>query len=235
MQKLSHFVTLSSEDKQLLRDSVVRVKEYSENHEIISEGERPEYAHLVMEGWACRFKHQEQGRRAIMAYLIPGDLCDIHITLLDHMDHSIGALTPVKAALISREAIHSIFKENGALARAFFWSVLIEESITREWFVNVTCRSADKRLAHIFCEMLIRYRMAGITQDNSIDLPLTQEELADAMGITSVHTNRVLQKLRKEGLVSLENKRLIIHDWENLKRFGEFDEAYLHLDEKKNT
>lgn len=231
IHRLGNFLTLSDEDKQQLNDAIVRVDEIDENQEILSEDEKPEHIHLIIEGWACRYKYLEQGQRIILGYLIPGDLCDVHIALLDHMDHSIGTLTPAKVALIPRETVNRIFEENATLARAFFWTALIEESTLREWFVNNSGRSTEKRLAHLFCEMQVRYRAAGLAQDNHSDFPLTQEELADAMGVTVVHTNRVLQRLRKEGMITLAGKRLTINDWERLRAFAEFSPNYLHLSE----
>ncbi|MHB0775166.1 Crp/Fnr family transcriptional regulator [Halomonas sp. WWR20] len=231
MTKLEKFLTLSSEDKRLLSEAVTRVETIDKDQEIISQDERPDHVHLILDGWICRYKYLEQGKRAIMAYLIPGDMCDVHITLLDHMDHSVRSLTPVKVAYLPRETLERFFQDNTTLARAFFWAALVEESTLREWFVNVTSRPADKRLAHLFCEMQVRHRAAGLTQGNSIDFPLTQNDLADAMGITPVHTNRVLQRLRREGMVAFGNKRMTIHDWEGLKAFAEFDLGYLHLSE----
>lgn len=231
VRRLSHFLTLSDDDKRILRDAIVRVEEFDAHQDIIRENEKPEYVHLIVEGWACRYKYLEQGQRIILGYLIPGDLCDVHIALLDHMDHSIGTLTPVSVALIPRETANQIFESNSKLARAFFWTALIEESILREWFVNNNGRSAEKRLAHLFCEMQVRYRAAGLARDNHSDFPLVQAELADALGISVVHTNRVLQKLRREGMITLAGKRLTIIDWERLKDFAEFDPSYLHLNE----
>ncbi|WP_248730188.1 MULTISPECIES: Crp/Fnr family transcriptional regulator [Halomonadaceae] len=230
--KLDNYLTLTEEDQESLRDAIVGVEELKQGRDIIRVNERPEYVHLILEGWACRYKILPDGKRAIMSYLIPGDLCDVHIAMLDHMDHSVSTITPLRMALLSRQKIEDIFEKNNTLARAFFWSSLLEESTMREWFVNVTCRPADKRIAHIFCEMMIRYRAAGLTdQHNCIEFPLTQSELADATGITVVHTNRVLQKLRKEEMISLANKQLTIIDWERLKEFGDFDPSYLHLSE----
>jgi CRP-like cAMP-binding protein len=163
-----------------------------------------------------------------MAFLIPGDLCDVHITILDEMDHSIRALTPVTLRKFPADEIRNIMENHPRLARALFWSTLVDEAILREWLVNIGTRPAELRLAHIFCEMVLRTRMAGYAENDSIEFPLTQAELSESMGLTQVHTNRVLQKLRQEGLVKLEKKRLTILDWDRLKQFSQFDPIYLH-------
>lgn len=232
INKLENYLALSDADKQQLVNAVDRVEDIKPDQDIICVNEKPEYVHLILDGWACRYKLLEDGQRAIVAYLIPGDLCDIHIAMLDHMDHSVCSLTPLKIAYLSRNKVEEVFHNNTTLARAFFWSALIEESIMREWFANVTSRPADKRLAHMFCEIMMRYRAAGLTdRHDCIDFPLTQNELADAAGLSVVHTNRVLQRLRKEGMITFAHKRLEITDWERLKTFGDFDPRYMHLSE----
>ncbi|GAB2786442.1 Crp/Fnr family transcriptional regulator [Halomonas shantousis] len=231
--RLGNYLALSRSDEQILRDSVVRVEEYSRNQQVNSANERPEYVHIVVEGWLYRYKYLEQGKRSILGYLIPGDVSDIHIALLDHMDHSVSTLTPARCALIPREKISHIFENHTSLAYALFWTSLVEESVLREWFVNNTGRPADKRLAHLLCEMYVRHRASGLVHEHAMLFPLTQNDLADAMGITLVHTNRVLQRLRKEGLITLENKHLVINDWERLRAFAEFSTDYLHLEEQK--
>ncbi|RCV87953.1 Crp/Fnr family transcriptional regulator [Vreelandella rituensis] len=195
---------------------------------IINEGERPKYVYLIEKGWACRYKLLENGDNHIMAYLIPGDLCDVHIAILDEMDHSLRALTPVTLRKFPADEMRNIMENHHRLARALFWSTLVDEAVLREWLVNMGTRPAESRLAHLFCEMLIRSHIAGCAKDNSFEFPLSQAELGETIGLTSVHTNRVLQKLRQEGLVSLEKKRLTILDWERLKEFSQFDSIYLH-------
>lgn len=230
--RLENFLTLSDEDRQVLNDAVTRVVEVGKDEVIINDNERPDHVHIVIEGWACRYKYLEQGKRAILAYLIPGDIVDVHVALLDHMDHSVMTLTPAKFALIPRETITHIFENHTPLAYGLFWAALVEESVQREWFVNNTGRPADKRLAHLFCEMQIRHRAAKLTHEQYIEIPLTQQDLADAMGITVVHTNRVLQKLRKDGMIIYDHSRMTITDWERLKAFAEFDMGYMHLTEE---
>jgi CRP-like cAMP-binding protein len=232
IHRLGNFMELTEPDKQRLRDSTIRTITVDRGKNLINENERPDYVHIVIEGWACRYKQLADGQRAILGYLIPGDVCDVHIALLDHMDHSVSTLTSATFALIPRETVNHIFENHTPLAYAFFWASLVEESVQREWFVNNTGRPADKRLAHLLCEMQLRHRAAGLTRDNCIDFPLTQQDLADAMGITVVHTNRVMQKLRSEGLIAYDNKQLTIHDWEALKAFGDFDPGYMHLTEE---
>ncbi|WP_319941435.1 Crp/Fnr family transcriptional regulator [Halomonas jincaotanensis] len=233
VNKLENYLTLSDADKQQLKNAVVRVEDIKKDQDVICVNERPEFVHLIVDGWACRYKLIENGDRAIVAYLIPGDLCDIHIAMLDHMDHSVCSLTPLRIAYLERQKVEEIFFSNNTLARAFFWSTLIEESIMREWFANVTSRPADKRLAHMFCEIMMRYRAAGLTERHDcINFPLTQIELADAAGLSVVHTNRVLQRLRKEGMITFASKRLEIKNWDRLKAFGDFDPRYMHLREE---
>ncbi|MHB0777472.1 Crp/Fnr family transcriptional regulator [Halomonas sp. WWR20] len=230
--RLNNYLRLSDEDKQALRDSVTQVVEFERNQKIISDNERPDHVHVVIEGWACRYKYVEEGKRAILGFLVPGDMVDVHVALLDHMDHSVMTLSPAKFALIPRETITHIFENHTSLAYGLFWAALVEESIQREWFVNNTSRPADKRLAHLCCEMLMRHRAAGLTQESNIEFPLTQQDLADAMGVTNVHVNRVLQRLREDEMLAFHHKRMTFTDWDRLKAFAEFDPGYMHLTEQ---
>ncbi|CAM3903855.1 Crp/Fnr family transcriptional regulator [Vreelandella rituensis] len=228
VNKLSYYMTLSNEEKQVLVKAATRSFHVDKGEVIINEGERPDYVYLIVKGWACRYKLLKNGDVCIMTYLIPGDPCDVHITILDVMDHSIRALTPMTLIMFPADEMRNIMENHYRLARALFWSILVDEAILREWLVNMGTRPAGPRLAHVFCEMLIRLRIAGCAEDHSFEFPLTQAELGESMGLTPVHTNRVLRKLRQEGLVSLEKKRLTILDWERLKQFSQFDPIYLH-------
>ncbi|WP_106476894.1 Crp/Fnr family transcriptional regulator [Phytohalomonas tamaricis] len=228
--KLERFRPLSDADRQLLADAFTHAADIPKHQHIITEGEQANEVHLLVEGWACRYKLLPNGKRHIVAYLMPGDLCDIHVTLLKRMDHSIMTLTPAKVMAISHDRINELLDTNPALSCALLWSTSVDEATLREWLVNIGSRSAEQRLAHLFCELMVRSRAAGIIEDSCMTLPLTQDDMGDAMGLTAVHTNRVLQKLRREGLIELKGRRLIIHDWERLTAFSEFDPAYLHLE-----
>ncbi|WP_244890864.1 Crp/Fnr family transcriptional regulator [Modicisalibacter xianhensis] len=228
--KLDHFMSLTEEEKRSIEQAATIRRTYQKGEDVISEGQRPDFVHLIEEGWACRYKRLDNGDDHIMAYLIPGDLCDVHVTILNEMDHSIRALTPLKIALLPAHEISLLMESSSRIARALFWSTLVDEATLREWLVNAGSRSADRRLAHVFCEMLLRSRIAGLTDDNSFDLPLTQVELANSMGLTPIHVNRTLQKLRAENLIAFNNKRMRILDWESLKEFSGFKPNYLHCE-----
>lgn len=228
IQKLSHYMVLSEEEKQILENTARQRVAVDKGDDIITQGQRPDYVYLIESGWACRYKLLEDGNNHIMAFLIPGDLCDVHVTILDKMDHSIRALTALKLTKFSIDEMINIMENHPRLARAFFWSTLVDEATLREWLVNMGTRSCELRVAHVFCELLLRSRMAGLSYDGSFDFPLTQVELGESMGISHVHTNRVLQKLRQEGLISMEGRRVIIHDWKRMKAFAQFDPTYLH-------
>ncbi len=228
IQKLEQFAKLSDEDKQVLEDAAREVKVIGPRQDIITEDDKPDNVHLILDGWAARYKVLPNGDRSIMAYLIPGDLCDIHITLLDQMDHSIGALSTCRVAFIPRERMDEIMRREWQLGRALWWATLVDEAILREWLVNVAQRPADKRLAHLICEMLLRSKAVGLSDDDGFDLPLTQEELADTMGLSTVHVNRTLQDLRGNGLITSKGKRMIVNDVDRLFAFAEFNPKYLH-------
>jgi CRP-like cAMP-binding protein len=144
------------------------------------------------------------------------------------MDHSIGTLSPAKVAFIPREKMDELMRKGDNLGRALMWSTLVDEAILREWLVNLGHRPADKRVAHLICEMMLRSNAVGLTDDDSFDLPLTQEELADTMGITPVHMNRTLQTLRGHNLITTQGKRVYINDVTRLMEFSGFNPNYLH-------
>lgn len=235
LTRLTHFITLPEPDRQRLCRAVTHLAQLDRGQTLVQENERPAYVHIVVSGWSCRYKALPNGERVILGYLLPGDVCDVHIALLDHMDHSIQTLSPATFALIPRETITAIFEHHTTLAYAFFWASLIEESIQREWFVNNTGRPADQRLAHLLCEVQLRHCAAGLARGPGIAFPVTQQDLADALGITVVHTNRMLRQLRSAGWITCDHRQLFIHDWSALAAHGAFDPGYMHLSENGFT
>ena len=229
-RKLENFVPLSGEDRRVLADAVRDSRGVGARTDIIREGERPDNVHLVLEGFACRYKFVPDGRRDIMAYMVPGDLCDVHVFILKKMDHSIGTLSACRVVDIPRDRILEML-ERPAIARALWWSTLVDEATLREWLVNVGRRPAEQRVAHLLCELLMRLQTVGLANGDSYELPITQSDLADTVGLTLVHVNRVLQRLRATGLISLRKKHLVINDARALKEFSKFNPNYLHLGE----
>jgi CRP-like cAMP-binding protein len=231
-RKLSSFIDLAPEEVARLDALSRSVRRYGAGKNLIKEGDRPEFVFLLVDGWAYRYKVLPDGRRQIMAYLIPGDLCDIHIFILKEMDHSIGLLSNAQVAAIPKQAMLDLIHEHPRIGEALFWSTLVDEGVLREWLVNLGQRDAFQRIAHLFCEMWLRMCQVGLTEDGEFSLPLTQEQLGDTMGLTSVHVNRVLQRMRAEGLISLSSKNLAIHDIDRLKQIAQFDPNYLHLERR---
>lgn len=227
--KLTSFSDLSAEEAAAL-DAVCNDTFTVKGRDLIRVGDRPEQVFLVLNGWACRYKDLPDGKRQILAYLIPGDLCDPHIFIFEQMDHSIRAIGEARVATIPKQVILDLTERYPALARGLWWSALVDEAVSREWLVNVAQRDSYTRMAHLFCEIWLRMCQVKLTTGGTFDLPLTQEQLGDTLGITPVHVNRVLQRLRAEGLVTTRDRRMTIHDVDALKAAAEFDPRYLHLD-----
>ncbi|ACA20476.1 transcriptional regulator, Crp/Fnr family [Methylobacterium sp. 4-46] len=231
IRKLEQFTRLSSDDKQALeRAASGKLRRFSSREDIIREGEAPRRVNLILDGWACRYKVLEDGRRQIAAFLLPGDLCDIRMFILKHMDHSVGTLSPATVVEIPRETILDLTDNFPRLSRALWWYSLVEEATQREWTTNLGQRDALERMAHLLCEVFIRLRGIGLTDGTSCELPVTQAELADATGLSTVHVNRTLQDLRARGLVILRGKTLTVPDLEALQDAALFSPNYLHLD-----
>ena len=230
IRKLEHFTLLSGEEKSALQQACTHVHRYSSKDDLVKEGDPTQGVNLILQGFACRYKLLADGRRQIVAFFLPGDMCDLRICLLKRMDHGIGTLTPVRAALLPRDSVLSLTERFPRLTRALWWSTLVEESITREWVVNVGNRTAFERTAHLFCEVFLRLQVVGLAGENACDLPVTQTELADALALSAVHVNRVLMEMRHMGLVTFRSQRLTIHDLDALRSAAGFNPAYLHLD-----
>jgi CRP-like cAMP-binding protein len=229
--KMEQYTRFSDEERCEL-DTLIgeRQQHHGAREDIIREGDYSPDCHLVLSGLACRYKILPAGGRQIMAFLVPGDLCDAEIFILKEMDHSVGAMVPTVTALISGEKMKELLRRPGRIAEALWWGTLTDLGVLRERIIDHGRREAHERIAHLLYEMLVRYRVAGLAQDDAFEFPITQADLADAAGITPVHANRMLQKLREEKLISLENKTLTVLDPERLKAVAGFDASYLHLD-----
>ena len=228
-RRLSHFIDLDAGDQAALDHLCENVRRIPRHSDVISEGDRPDHTHLVLEGWAARYKIVPSGARQITAFLIPGDFCDRHVGLLGEMDHSIGAITPLKVADLSHARIEAMMHSHPRLGRAFWWSTLVDEAVLRSWIVSLGRRSARERIAHLMCELHLRMSNVGLVKHGEFRMPLTQEQLGDAMGLTSVHVNRMLRSLRSDGLITWASGDLVIQDIDRLRHVAGFDPNYLHL------
>ena len=231
-RKLSRFIDLTDSDRIAIERLCAHRISVEAKRQLIREGERPNDVYLLLEGWGYRYKILPDGGRHILAYLIPGDLCDIHIFILKTMDHTLALLSPATVAVISQETILDVMDSHPRIERALWWATLVDEAVLREWLVNIGQRDAYKRFAHLFCELWMRMRLVGLADEGRFSLPLTQEELGETMGLTSVHVNRTLQRMRSEGLITLERKQLTIHDPHRLMAEADFSPNYLHLDRR---
>lgn len=233
-RKLEAFAPLPEADKRLLDDVIQEPQEVGPREDLIREGEAPTNVNFILEGFACRYKVLADGKRQIMAYLVPGDFCDVHVFILKEMDHSIATLSRCSVVKIPRQCILEL-TERPAIARAFWWAALVDEATLREWLVNIGARPAEQRVAHLLCELLVRLRVVGLADGGRYELPLTQKELGDTTGLSNVHVNRVLRRLRGEGLITFKDKHLVILDVERLEAFSGFTPNYLHLAERNGV
>lgn len=230
--KLQHGVALTKADREALDLSCARAQRERHRVDIIREGDEPDAVHLVLDGLACRYKTLSSGQRSIIAYLVPGDFCNHHGDVLGTMDHSIATLTACTIVQISYKTIEYL-TANPRIARALWWATLVDESISREWLVNIGRRPAGQQLAHLFCELLVRLKTVGRAQHDSYRMPMTQDELGDSLGISTVHVNRVLQQLRQDELITLQDRMLQIPDVKRLAAFADFNPNYLHLKNRR--
>lgn len=231
IDKLGRFVPLTSDEREALRNLARKPHRRRRGTDLISEGDRPNSLYLLLDGWAFRYKQLECGSRQIMAYLVPGDLCDIRIFLSEEMDHSIGLLSDASVVKVPAVEMLDILDRFPRIERALLWATLVDEATLREWLLNVGQRDAVQKLSHLFCELYVRLSIVNlIHQKDTFVMPLTQPQLADTTGMTTVHVNRSLQRLRKNGLIATKRGKLTILDFKGLAAVAGFNEQYLHTD-----
>lgn len=228
-RRLDEYVDLTDADRaKLALLSAQPTHTIEARRDLIRQGDAPRSIFLIFEGWACHYRSLSDGRRQIVDFAIPGDLCDLNVFILKHMDHSIGALTDIKVVEINREVLHALVQDSPNIATGLWCQELASKSISREWILNVGQRRARERLAHLLCELFLRLESVGLTDGYSCDLPMTQNDIADATGLTSVHVNRTMKELRDMGLVMVQSRRLKILDLPALQEVGQFNPYYLH-------
>lgn len=229
LRKLEHGSPLSDADRALIEGLCEHVVDVPAHRDLVCEGDRPALVHVVLEGFACRYKGLPGGERQIVAWLVPGDFCDLHVSVIGQMDHSIATMTPSRIGHLPRGGIEALTEGRPGLLQAFWWATLVDEAVLREWLVNIGRRPADRRIAHLFCELLARLQAVGMAGADVIDFPLTQNDLADTVGLSAVHVNRIVQQLREDGLIAWRGGKLRILNPAGLAAFSGFDPAYLHL------
>jgi CRP-like cAMP-binding protein len=206
------------------------IRPVSAGAHLIRDGDRTEHCCLLLTGFAHRYKITGEGGRQIISIHMASEFVDLQNGLLSVADHSVQMLTPAEVAYIPQRAIQDVALGDPDVGRALWIDTLIDASIFREWVVNVGRRDSRARVAHLLCEFSMRLEAAGLASNHHYELPMTQEQLADAVGLTSVHVNRVLKQLGEDGLISRDKRRIVIEDWSRLRATGDFNERYLHHD-----
>ncbi|MCB8820906.1 Crp/Fnr family transcriptional regulator [Microvirga rosea] len=229
LQKLESISVLSDEEKQAILHLPMNVRVLEADTDIVRDGDRPSDCCLILSGFICRYKVLSDGRRQIMGFYIPGDIPDLQSLHLQVIDNSVGTLVKSSVALIPHQSLRDLWQRYPNLGEILWRDTLIDAAMFREWLIGVGRRSAYQRIAHLLCELLMRMKAVGLANESGCDLPVTQSEFGDALGLSTVHVNRVLQDLRRDGLIVLRGSSLTIPDWEALQTAGDFDPAYLHL------
>ncbi|TXN33525.1 Crp/Fnr family transcriptional regulator [Methylobacterium sp. WL19] len=227
--KLESISPLTEEERQAVESLPVRAQALRADHDIIRDGETATQCCLILDGWACRYKIMGEGKRQIFSFHIAGDIPDLQSLHIPLMDHSLATKTDATVAFIPHEALRDLIYRFPRLAAVLWRDTLVDAGIFREWMACMGRRSAYEHLAHLFCELYLRQEAVELASKHRCALPLTQAELGDATGLSTVHINRTLQEMRGNGIITLRSNTLAILAWDELVRAAEFDEAYLHL------
>ncbi len=204
-----------------------RVRAVSSRADLAPEGAPTDRVHFVLRGWACRYKVLEDGRRQIVSVLLPGDACCLDEYLPVHLDHAIAPLSRLTFAEVPRDDILAAVRACPGLGDAFGWAESLTRAIQRQWTVNLGRRTASEKIAHLLCELHHRLDAVGYAVAGSFETHLSQVDMADALGLSTVHVNRTVRDLREAGLIQLDTRRVAILDHEALARMAQFDPAYL--------
>jgi CRP-like cAMP-binding protein len=227
-KKLDRMVNLDSRDREALAALPYRLEQVKAGDYLVREGRDTSDCCLLVEGYACRHKTARGGGRQIVSFHLPGDVLDLQHLLFSRADHNVQTITAASVAWIPASELKRLSQNHPRVGEALWRDTLIDASIFREWVLNVGRRDAKSRIAHMLCEFAARRQAAGLGPPERFDLPMTQEHIADATGLTPVHVNRMLRELREQGLIERRGRELRIVDWEAMRSAADFDAAYLH-------
>jgi CRP-like cAMP-binding protein len=229
IRKLESIAVLEDEDRHGIFSLPMTLKSVAARQDLVRQGDRPSACALLVDGFVCRYMLTEHGKRQIMSFHVPGDILDLHTLALDVMDHNLGTLGPSKVAFIPQESIREVTSRYANVATALWRDTLIDAAIFREWLINIGSRSAKTRVAHLLCELLVRFRAVGLTKGYAYELPVTEADLGDALALAPTQVSDILTELRQDGLIKSEGTSIVVEAWDALKKVGEFDPTYLHI------
>jgi CRP-like cAMP-binding protein len=234
VRKLATRTPLNEDDRRAILALPHRVQTHHATCYVIREGEPPQaHCGFIQSGFAFRQKLTADGARQIVSLHLPGDFIDLQHLFLNIADHNVQALTELALVGIERAALQQLVLERPNVGRAMWIDALVDASIYREWVTNIGRRDARARIAHVLCEVALRMKSAGLSGGDGFEFPLTQEQLADAVGLTAVHVNRTLQSLMKDGVVYRARRYISFTDWKKIMAVGDFNPLYLHLDQAR--
>lgn len=229
IRRLERLGPLSEEERGLVEAAARNRRTVGPNQDLARQGDRPMQCCVLLEGFAARYKILPNGKRQILSIHLAGDWCDVQAVLLKTLDHGLGTLTRCNVAFVPHETILAWIEAYPRLRLALWHDALSDAAMFREWIVNLGARSAYERLAHTLCEISFRLNERGLGNGDRYSVPLTQSQLGDVLGTSLVHVNRVLQELRRAGLISFKAGVLVINDWDGLVDAAQFDPTYLLL------
>jgi CRP-like cAMP-binding protein len=229
LRKLQQWKKLDHAEQQAVLSLPYTEERAKPGRYIVREGDQPKHSCLLVSGFAFRQKIMADGSRSICSIHMRGDLVDLQNSLLRTADHNVQALTQCKLALIPREAIRNLAFAMPNVGMAMWYDTLVDGSIIREWIANVSRRSAKAGLAHLLCEFGVRLEAAGLGEKLRYELPMSQEQLADCTGLTSVHVNRTLRVLEASGDITRSVRHVAIADWDKITETADFRSSYLHV------
>ena len=227
VQNLNKRVALSDDDRASVLAVCAGARKYPAKRDLVREGDPPGPMFAFLEGWGYRYKLLPEGGRQVLAFLLPGDICDMHTSVLDEMDHSIATVTAALVAPIDQSRMQEFVERRPAITQAFWRLQLIDLGVARSWIVSMGRRGSEARVAHLMCELFFRAKAAALVCGSTCPMPLSQILLADALGLTPVHVNRMLRRFRTAGVMHLSRGQLFMTDLPQLVRIAGFDDNYL--------
>ena len=232
LMKLRARDEISAEEEAAIRGTIAEIVDVRADTRLVRAHEPLEASNILLDGIACRYKDLRDGSRQITELHVAGDYMDLHSFTLKYLDHDIMALTDCRFAVIPHERLRKVSETFPHLTRIYWFATNMDAAIHREWELSLGRRTALARVAHLFCELEVRLGIVGLGEDGCYALALTQTDLAECLGLTSVHVNRTLKELRESGLVEFRGGQVRILDREGLRAAAEFDPAYLYLDKR---